>query len=59
MEVKPRQSKARAIKKRLLREMSEQRIPMGARLPSESELMKQFAVSRTTVRQALTELSSE
>jgi len=59
MEVRPRQSKAGIIKKQLLLEMSEQRIAIGARLPSESELMKQFAVSRTTVRQAITELSSE
>jgi len=52
-------SKARRVKESLLLEMTEQRIPIGARLPSESELMMQFAVSRTTVRQALAELSSE
>ncbi|HRR86874.1 MAG TPA: GntR family transcriptional regulator [Phycisphaerae bacterium] len=54
-----RGSKARFLKESLLREMTEQRIPIGARLPSESELMARFAVSRTTVRQALAELTNE
>lgn len=54
-----KESKTRLLKDCLLREMTEQRIPIGARLPSESELMARFAVSRTTVRQALAELTNE
>ncbi|MEP0843854.1 MAG: GntR family transcriptional regulator [Phycisphaerae bacterium] len=39
--------------------MNEQVIPIGGRLPSESQLMSRFSSSRTTVRQALSELASE
>ena len=54
-----RESKTRVVMESLLREMETQRIPIGGRLPSESELMAQFAVSRTTIRQALAALSSD
>lgn len=59
MTIKTRESKTRQIKDCLLREMTEHRIPIGAQLPSESKLMAEFCVSRTTVRQALAELTSE
>jgi GntR family transcriptional regulator, arabinose operon transcriptional repressor len=55
----PRTSKQRKVKEHLLTEMFEQRIPVGGQLPTEQELTRQFSVSRTTVRQALSELSSE
>jgi DNA-binding LacI/PurR family transcriptional regulator len=50
-------SKARLLKQYLLKEMSEHRIPVGGRIPSERNLIEQFSVSRTTVRQALSELT--
>lgn len=34
-------------------------LPLGARLPSESDLIEQFAVSRTVVREAVTRLRAE
>jgi len=54
-----RKSKTNLVKSSLLREMTEHRIEVGARLPTENELMEKFSVSRTTVRQALSELASE
>lgn len=47
------------VKDFLLAEMTQQRIPLGGRLPSEAELMKRLSVSRTTVRQALADLTME
>ena len=55
----PRMSKLRRVRDHLLKEMLEQRIPVGGQLPTEQALTRQLAVSRTTVRQALAELSSE
>ena len=52
-------TKTSRLKSHLLKEMAEQRIPAGGQLPSENELIRCFSVSRTTVRQALMELSSE
>ena len=52
-------TKTGLLKSHLLKEMTEQRIPVGGQLPSENELTQRFSVSRTTVRQALMELSSE
>lgn len=37
--------------------MSDNRIPLGARLPSETELMHEFSLSRSSVRQVLSELT--
>lgn len=51
-------SKTAVLRDHLLEEMTYQRIPPGGRLPSESELMGQFSLSRTSVRQVLSELSA-
>lgn len=56
---KPTKSKASSVRDFLLMEMTEHRIPVGGRLPSEAELMERFSVSRTTVRQALSSLTSD
>jgi DNA-binding LacI/PurR family transcriptional regulator len=53
------QPKYNEVKQHLLTQMMERAIPFGSRLPSETELMHQFSVSRTTVRQALAQLTSE
>jgi GntR family transcriptional regulator, arabinose operon transcriptional repressor len=50
-------SKSRLLKEHLLEQLSKRRIPLGAKLPSEARLMQEFLVSRSTVRQVLTELS--
>ncbi len=52
-----RRARTATLKDHLLQEMSEHRIPLGGRLPSESELMTQFSLSRSSVRQVLSELS--
>jgi DNA-binding LacI/PurR family transcriptional regulator len=59
MEKGRRTSKTKVLKDHLLTEMIEHRFPIGHRLPSEIELMKQFSVSRGTVQRALAELSAE
>jgi DNA-binding LacI/PurR family transcriptional regulator len=53
------QPKYDTVKEYLRTQIVQDTIPFGSRLPSETELMKRFAVSRTTVRQALAELASE
>jgi LacI family transcriptional regulator len=57
MAVMAKHSRTATLKEHLLQEMAEQRIPLGARLPSETELMSSFALSRSSVRQVLGELS--
>lgn len=52
-------SKSRLLKDHLLQQLTEQRIPVGGRLPSETSLMQKFTLSRSTVRQVLSELSIE
>lgn len=47
------------LKEHLIREMSELRIPVGGRLPSEAELASAFSLSRSSVRQVLSELTIE
>ncbi len=47
------------IKENLLRYLEDERYQTDQRLPSESELMNHFGVSRNTVRQALEELVNE
>ena len=54
-----KRSKSRLLKDHLLDQMKEQHIPCGGRLPSETALMQRFSLSRSTVRQVLTELSIE
>lgn len=50
-------SRTANLKEHLLQEMAEHRIPLGGRLPSETELMSTFSLSRSSVRQVLAELS--
>ncbi len=47
------------LKNILLEEMSTGNYPIGSMIPTEKELSKIFAISRTTVRQAITELVQE
>lgn len=54
-----RPTKSRVLKDHLLEQMKDQRIPPGGRLPSETALMRKFSLSRSTVRQVLSELSIE
>lgn len=54
-----RPSKARLLKEYLLTEMAEHRISAGGQLPSESSLMRQFSMSRSTVRLVMVELASK
>lgn len=51
--------KSRALKEHLLDQMRKQRIAVGGRLPSETTLMQEFSLSRSTVRQVLLELSAQ
>lgn len=53
--VRPRQQVEERIKQAIL----DGELKTGERLPSESELARQFAVSRTTVREALRSLSTQ
>ncbi|HOA72987.1 MAG TPA: GntR family transcriptional regulator [Phycisphaerae bacterium] len=50
-------SRTASLRDHLLQAMAEQRIPLGSRLPSETELMQKFSLSRSSVRQVLAELS--
>ena len=52
-------SKSRLLKDHLLEQLTHHRIPVGGRLPSETSLMQKFTLSRSTVRQVLSELSIE
>ncbi len=56
-QTKKRPSKAQVLKEHLLSEMREHRIPVGGQLPTETELVRHFSVSRSTVRQVLSELT--
>jgi GntR family histidine utilization transcriptional repressor len=56
---RPRNPPYLAIKEQLKRALRRGRFPPGARMPSESELVAQFHVSRMTVSRALRELSDE
>lgn len=49
-------TKARQLRDHLLKQMEESQIPIGGRLPSEAELVRRFSISRSTVRQVLSEL---
>lgn len=53
--VRPRQQ----VEERIKRAILDGELKTGERLPSESELARQFAVSRTTVREALRSLSTQ
>src|SRR5689334_18541438 len=53
--VRPRQQ----VEDRIRQAILEGELKTGERLPSESELARQFAVSRTTVREALRALSTQ
>lgn len=44
------------IREVLMKELAQGKFPLGSSLPSESELMARFQVSRTTVRKALDDL---
>lgn len=52
-------SKSQALRDHLLKELTEYRIPIGAKLPTEAQLMTQFSVSRGTVQRVLADLSAE
>ncbi|MBU3877597.1 GntR family transcriptional regulator [Faecalicatena sp. AGMB00832] len=47
------------LKKLILDELDSGELPVGSILPTENELMEMFSISRTTVRQAITELVQE
>ena len=47
------------LKQILLTELRDRKLPPGARLPGDHELCETYDVSRTVVRQALTELETE
>jgi len=47
------------IKEELLKDIREEKVKAGERIPSEEELAKEFGVSRMTVREAIVELISE
>ncbi len=57
--MKTRTTRTGSLKEYLVREMSDLRIPIGGRLPSEAELMELFSLSRSSVRQVLSELTIE
>ncbi len=57
--MKKAQPKYNKVKEHLRAQMMDKGMRFGSRLPSEAELMKTFSVSRTTVRQALAELTRE
>ncbi len=59
MKAQKRPTKSRRLKDHLLDQMRQQRIPVGGRLPSETSLIQEFSLSRSTVRQVLSELSIE
>ena len=54
--MKPR-TRTATLKEHLLQVMGDNQIPLGGRLPSETELMNTFSLSRSSVRQVLSELS--
>jgi len=54
-----KESKTAKLKAHLVEEMAQHHIPVGGQLPSEKELSEQFSLSRTTVRQALSQLCME
>lgn len=47
------------LKKLILEEMEAGTFPVGSMIPTENELIEMFGISRTTVRQAITELVQE
>jgi GntR family phosphonate transport system transcriptional regulator len=49
----------RLIAEELRSEIAENRLPAGARLPSENELAQRFAVNRQTARQAIASLAAD
>lgn len=55
----PRRSRAREVARRLSAEIGGGRLPPGARLPTENEMMVQMGVSRTVVREAIAALRAE
>ncbi|MFC4278225.1 GntR family transcriptional regulator [Achromobacter aloeverae] len=54
----PRQSRYAVIASAIAADIESGRYPVGETLPAEAELMKQFGVSRHTVREALRELKA-
>lgn len=48
----------RKVASALLERITDRSLPVGARLPSETELARQFGVNRSTVREALRELET-
>lgn len=59
MRTRPSRSKSQILRDHLLNELTEYRIPIGAKLPTEAQLMNQFSVSRGTVQRVLADLSAE
>ncbi len=54
----PKINTYRIIAERILQDISEHVYPAGTRLPAERELAERFAVSRTTIREAIRYLES-
>ena len=56
--IKDSQTLSQKIERKIEQAIREKKLPMGSKLPTEHELCKMFAVSRTALREALRRLSA-